>query len=123
MHKTMRLLVLLLLLGVIGSSQYVHEQYVHVHNGFLIGQEYLDYDARTQQGYAMGVVDGMWLAPMFGAPDGGTKLKSLGACMEGMYNVQIKAIIDKFLKDHPERWNDQMHLVAFTAMTEACSKK
>lgn len=71
----------------------------------------------------MGILDGMLLAPAFGAPDDGTKLKSLGTCIEGMTNVQVKAIIDKFLKDHPERWNNPMHTVAFTAMMEGCQRK
>ena len=119
MRKLPYCLVLFLVAVSLGNPQ----SSVHIHNGFLTGQEYLDFDARTQQGYAMGVVDGMLLAPMFGAPSDAAKLKSLANCIEGMSNAQVKAIIDKFLKDHPERWNDPMHAVTYTAMMEACSRK
>jgi hypothetical protein len=119
MRKPYLLTAFLLLAVLTGSSQTVH----HIKNGFVTAQEYLDLDAKRQNGYAMGIIDGMLLSPLFGAPDDGEKLKLLGTCVQGMNDDQMRAIFDKFLKDHPERWNDVMHAVAFTAVMEACEKK
>jgi hypothetical protein len=114
-----KLLVLFLFLFASGFSQDGRV----VHHGFLNAEDYLELSAQQQLGYAMGVIDGMLIAPLFGAPDDGARLKMLGHCVEGMRNTQVKAILDTFLKQHPERWNDPMHAVAFAATQEACSRK
>jgi hypothetical protein len=95
---------------------------VSVHNGFLRGEEYLHLDAGTQRGYEMGIVDGMLLAPLFGAPAtwDGTKIEPLANCITGMTDTQVAAIISKFLRDHPERWNQNLHVVVFSAFKQAC---
>src|ERR1700690_125719 len=100
MREKMLAVVLLLLFALAGSAQKVH-----IKNGFATARQYMDLDSGRQRGYAMGIVDGMLLAPVFGAPDDGEKLKALGTCITGMDDEQMRAIFDKFLKDHPERWN------------------
>jgi len=40
-----------------------------------------------------------------------------------MTDAQVAAIISKFVRDHPERWNRSLNVVAFTAMTQACPQK
>jgi hypothetical protein len=47
-----------------------------------------------QRGYAMGMIDGMLLAPLFGAPEDGEKLKSLATCVTGMNDEHMRAIFD-----------------------------
>lgn len=98
-------------------------QGVRIHNGFLKAEDFLHMNAKRQRDYAMGVTDGMLLAPLFGAPDNGEKIQSFGACIEGMSDMQVAAIIEKFLRDHPERWNAPLNAVVFTAMTEGCTSK
>ena len=122
MLPTMRekLFALIFLFVVAGPAQ--HNSLV-VKDGFLTAQDYLNLPTAQQLGYATGVIDGMLIAPLFGAPDNGAQLQLLGRCVTGMRDTQVHAILDKFLKDHPERWNDPMHAVAFAAMNEACSKK
>jgi hypothetical protein len=39
---------------------------VRIHSGFLQARDYLDMDSNGQRSYAMGILDGMYLAPMFG---------------------------------------------------------
>jgi len=102
------------------------QQGVHVHTGFLTAEEFTHMNDQSQHDYAMGVIDGMLLAPLFGAPrdwQDGQKIGAFGDCITGMSSTQVAAIISKFVRDHPERWNDSMHVVAFAAMTHACSQK
>jgi len=98
-------------------------QGVRIHNGFMKAEDFLHMSTDSRRDYAMGIVDGMLLAPAFGAPDKGQKVQSFGACIEGMDDSQVAAIIEKFLRDRPERWNERLNLVVFAAMMEACSKK
>jgi hypothetical protein len=112
---------LLLLLSVLPQAGLA--QSVRLHNGFLKAEEFLHMNVNRQRDYATGVVDGMLLAPLFGAPDNGQKIQSFGACIEGMSDIQVAAIIEKFLRDHPERWNDPLNAVVFTAMTQGCTRK
>jgi hypothetical protein len=116
------ILALFTLFAFSGYSQ----QGVHIHNGFLTAEEFTHMNGQGQHDYAMGVVDGMLLAPLFGAPrdqNDGQKVGTLEDCITGMSSTQITAIISKFVRDHPERWNDSMHVVAFAAMTHACPQK
>jgi hypothetical protein len=62
----------------------------------------------------------MYMAPMFGAPDNGKPLISLATCVEGMKASQVAAIIEKFIKDHPEHWHWDLKDQAYSAMREAC---
>jgi hypothetical protein len=102
------------------------QQGISVKSGFLTAEEFTHMNDQSQHDYAMGVVDGLLLALLFGAPrawNDGQKIGALGDCITGMSSKQVAAIISKFVRDHPERWNDSMHAVAFTAMTHACSQK
>jgi hypothetical protein len=116
------MLALFTLLAFSGFSQ----QGISVKTGFLTAEEFVHLNDQSQHDYAMGVVDGMLLAPLFGAPrawNDGQKIGAFGDCITGMSSTQVAAIISKFVRDHPERWNGPMHAVAFTAMTQACSQK
>jgi MFS-type transporter involved in bile tolerance (Atg22 family) len=116
------ILALFALLAISGLSQ----QGISVKNGFLTAEEFTHMNDQSQHDYAMGVVDGMLLAPLFGAPHDwkdGQKIGAFGDCITGMSSRQVAAIISKFVRDHPERWNESMHAVAFAAMTQACSQK
>ena len=39
---------------------------VLVHNGWIKGNDFLRFDDARQRGYLIGVIDGMFLAPLFG---------------------------------------------------------
>ena len=116
------ILILFTLFAISSFSQ----QGISIKTGFLTAEEFTQMGGQSQHDYAMGVVDGMLLAPLFGAPraqNDGQNIGAFGDCITGMSSKQVAAIISKFVRDHPERWNDSMHVVAFTAITHACSKK
>jgi hypothetical protein len=103
---------------------------VGIHNGFVTGQEFLEMPPLEQTGYVMGVVDGMQLAPLFGAPrrlhftpkemTPTTPTEWVENCVAGMTNFQVVAIFKKYLNDHPEIWHESAHSTAFTALKVSC---
>jgi len=92
---------------------------IAIHNGFLTGEQYRNEGATDQIMYSIGLVDGMLVSPLFGAPDTG-KAEKLGKCTEGMSGSQIVAILNKHLNDHPEEWNQPMHAIAFRTFRDVC---
>jgi hypothetical protein len=99
-------------------------QYSHVyHNGFVRAEVFLKFDEANQRAYAMGLLDGMYMAPAFGAPDNSKLLMKLTSCVEGMNSSQVAAIMGKYVQEHPERWDWDMKNDGYEAMIEACEKR
>jgi hypothetical protein len=86
--------------------------------GFISGQQYLAMDERSKRGYAMGLIDGMFIAPIFGAPQ--SKLDRFGKCTGGMTDEQVAAILTKYLREHPAHWHESAHTQMYAALLEAC---
>lgn len=91
---------------------------IYVHNGFFTASGFRELAQSTKQIYSMGLIDGILLAPLYGADK--EKMVVLESCIEGMSGDQIAAIFDKYIQDHPERWHGNMHAVGFSAMKQAC---
>jgi hypothetical protein len=98
---------------------------IRIHDGFYKGHTVREFSERERAIYAAGIIDGMFLAPLFGAPTGprelaATRSQWLGQCVEGMSPEQVAAIIAKYLTDHPERWHQDAKESAFSAIVAAC---
>jgi hypothetical protein len=119
--RTRLTLLLLVLLGAHGISQETLS--TRIHREFLKAKDYLDMDSNNQRAYATGVVDGMYMAPFFGAQDDGKALVSLATCVEGMKGSQVAAIIEKYIRDHPENSHWDLNLQAYSPMRGACPIK
>jgi hypothetical protein len=113
-----------LMVAFLAASPLMHSQEapkpIRVPGGFLTGQEFLDMDKGNQAWLAMGLVDGVFLAPLFDAPDNGKTFNRIEVCVKDMSGVQIAAIIEKYLKDHPEFWNKQLNVMALNALVGVC---
>ncbi len=68
----------------------------------------------------MGLLDGIYIAPYFGAPDNNKALVRIATCVEGMKASQVAAIIEKYVRDHPEQSKQDLKDVGYNAMLEAC---
>lgn len=108
-------LILLTLVSGLALSQVVE-----IHNGFGTGEEYLEMSLKEQRTYAMGLVNGMLLAPMFGAPK--TRMLRLEQCITGMTDTQVAAILSKYLRDNPSRWHETPHTSMYAALIDSCPK-
>lgn len=72
-----------------------------------------------QRSYVAGALDGMFLAPLFGAPK--AKLEWIENCTVGMTDAQIAAMVSKYLTDHPETWHQQAHIAVYAALKAPCT--
>jgi hypothetical protein len=106
--------------GVQTTKPPVNGPDIVIHNGFLTGSQYRSLDANERRFYAAGLVDGMFLAPFYGAPK--DRLLSVEACVTGMTTVQVSAILSKQLDDHPESWHESANTVLYGALIERCPK-
>ena len=94
-----------------------------IHNGFLKADQYLKFDEDYQRAYAMGLLDGMYMSPAFGAQASNKVLMEIESCVEGMKSSQVAAIIEKYVKDHPEKWNWDLKDAGYNAMIEGCRNR
>lgn len=117
MKKLITTFTILLILCALSASA---EEFIEIHDGFLTGNDYLKKTQQERSFYAMGIIDGMFLSPLFGASK--NNLLWLERCVEGMGNYQMEAIISKYLENHPGEWHHNLHTITFRAMKEACQK-
>lgn len=92
----------------------------NIRSGFSTGEKYLSMTAAQKRYYSMGVVNGMLLAPLFGAPK--ENMAGLESCISGMTDNQVAAILTDYLDKHPAQWNETPHVSMYKALMEACAK-
>ncbi|MDS0858136.1 hypothetical protein NUV25_10490 [Burkholderia pseudomultivorans] len=96
---------------------------IFVPGSFVDGNKYQQYSPVQRQVYVQGVFDGIFYAPVVAGKDLPRAVKLYDcAVSHNMNDVQIVAIVDKYMAGHPERWGDPMSVIAHTAMILACRK-
>lgn len=80
--------------------------------------EFSELPKEMKEGYAMGLLNGIFLSGLFGAD--GEIVKSFADCVKDMDAPQITAIIEKHVKDHPEVWHQGLSTESLGAMISAC---
>lgn len=103
---------------MLSAQQPANSGSVEIRNGFFTGAEFLDMSASEQSLYAPGLVDGILLAPLFGAPK--NNLLRIEQCITGMTNMQVAALLTAHLKAHPEEWHRHAHAAMYRALKERC---
>jgi hypothetical protein len=96
------------------------EERALVSQGFVKAEQYVGFGQPEQGIYAAGLMDGIYLAPMFDAPNRDKYLIALKTCVKDMTSTQVAAIITKYAKAHPEKWHMGTNLVAYQALGEVC---
>jgi hypothetical protein len=91
--------------------------------GFVTTEKYIEFGPNQQSVYASGLIDGMYLAPVFDAPNKDKYLTAMRACLKPMTTTQVAAIITKFAKEHPEKWDMGTNVVAWQALRQACAMR
>jgi hypothetical protein len=115
-HATASLCVVLL--GTSLAQQTGKELLRNIPGGFMNTGEYSDLPPVEQYGYAMGFVNGMMASGNLGADI--SKLETLNGCTEGMQAKQLAAVLDKYVKEHPEVWHQTLAAHSLAAIIEAC---
>lgn len=111
--------IAILLVSILPTLCHASEK-VTVHTGFITGNTFLTLEPTSKNIYATGLIDGILLAPFYGAP--GDNLKYFETCATGMPVRQVVAIFEKYLKENPEGWHRSMHVLGHLAMKQACRK-
>jgi len=97
------------------------DESVLIHNGFGTGQDYVKLSEPQKLVYVMGAINGMIIAPLFGAPK--DKMGWLESYIENMTDEQVAAILSKYLQDNPGRWHDGLNILMYQALKEAYINK
>lgn len=91
-----------------------------INQGWQSGQDFLASSKGVQAATATGIVSGLFMSPLMGALERGPKITALSECTTGMTPIQLGAIVEKYLRDHPGRWNVAISISTVQAMQSAC---
>jgi hypothetical protein len=90
---------------------------VWIQNGFGTGRDFMNMTEIERRAYAMGVVNGVTLPPLFGATQ--QQLAWFDACTDTMSDRQVARIIFEYLADNPQSWAEQLHVLTISALRQA----
>jgi hypothetical protein len=113
-----RLLPLIALLAFV--TVYANQQRVKISPGFFTGKDYLDMSDTERRAYATGEINGMLVAPFFGAPE--ENLNWLKTCTGKMSDEELASIVTRFIREQPAQTQANLNVVTFTAVRDACRK-
>lgn len=115
------MVIVALVLAMIGGAEIATSRDVMIHNSYVKGNEYVKLEEGDRALYIAGLVDGILLSPFFGAQR--SKIEWFERCtIERMTMYQVTAIVDKFMRENPDRWHQEMHTLAYIAIKKACEK-
>ena len=111
------LFLLIVLVAVV--TVYARQQTVKISPGFFTGADYLDMTDTEKRAYVTGQINGMLVAPFFGAPE--ENLNWLKTCTGKMSDEQLAATVTRFVRDQPSQ-DANLNVLTFGALREACPK-
>ena len=119
MKRLMPLAVLLLALYAL-AGVYAHQQTVRIGPGFFTGKDYLEMTDNERRAYATGAINGMLVAPFFGAPE--DNVNWLKTCTTKLSDEDIAAMLTRYIRDNENQSNFNLNVVTFNAFRNACPK-
>ena len=91
---------------------------VRIQGGYVAGVQYMDMDGLTKKAYVSGLIEGMLLAPAFGAPE--ENMEWFYVCTQEMGQDEIRKLLFEYIKDDHDLWEDQNPAKNFRAIYQAC---
>jgi hypothetical protein len=113
-----RLIFILTLLMCIDS--YASQQRVTISRGFFTGKDYFEMSDTEKRAYVTGAINGMLVAPFFGAPE--ERLGWLKSCTGKLSDEQSASILSTYISNDPTQLNMSLNVVTFNALKSACDK-
>lgn len=113
-----RLLTTLALLICINS--YASQQRVSISRGFFTGKDYFEMSETEKRAYATGAINGMLVAPFFGAPE--ERLVWLKTCTGKLSDEETAAILTTYISKDSSQLTMSLNVVTFNALKETCEK-
>ena len=96
------------------------QQTVSIGPGFFTGKDYLDMTDNERRAYATGAINGMLVAPFFGAPP--DNLNWLKQCTAKLSDEDLAAIVTKYINSQESQLNYNLNVLTFNALRNACPK-
>src|SRR6185437_1638433 len=115
----MKYLVALIAL-VIAINVYANQQTVKISPGFFTAKDYLDMSDTEKRAYVTGQINGMLVAPFFGAPE--DNLGWLKTCSSKMSDEQLASILTRYIREQSNQ-EQNLNVVTFTALRDACRRQ
>jgi len=112
------LLALIALIAI--ANVYVAQQTVKISPGFFTAKDYLDMSDTEKRAYVTGQINGMLVAPFFGAPE--ENLTWLKACSSKMSDEQLASILTRYISDQTNQ-QQNLNVVTFNALRDACRRQ
>lgn len=102
------------------ATAYANQQRVTIGPGFFTGKDYLDMTDTERRAYATGAVNGMLVAPFFGAPE--DNVNWLKTCTARLSDEEIAAILTRYIREQESQVNFNLNVLSFNALRNACPK-
>lgn len=115
MKRVVIVLALLTCLNVFAS-----QQQVNISRGYFTGRDYFEMSDTEKRAYATGAVNGMLVAPFFGAPE--ERLRWFKTCTAKLSDEQLAAILARYISNDPNQLSMSLNVVTFNALKDACDK-
>jgi hypothetical protein len=97
---------------------YANQQKVTISGGFFTGKDYLEMTEGERRAYATGSINGMLVAPFFGAaPESVNWVKT---CTGKMSDEQIAGILTRYIREQPGQMETNLNVVTFNAIKSSC---
>ena len=112
------LLALIALIAIV--NVYAAQQTVKISPGFFTAKDYLDMSDTEKRAYVTGQINGMLVAPFFGAPE--ENLTWLKACSSKMSDEQLASILTRYISDQTNQ-QQNLNVVTFNALRDACRRQ
>ena len=112
------LLALIALIAAI--NVYTTQQTIKISPGFFTARDYLDMSDTEKRAYVTGQMNGMLVAPFFGAPE--ENLAWLKTCSGKMSDEQLASLVARYIRDQPNQ-TQNLNVVTFAALREACKTR
>jgi hypothetical protein len=73
-----------------------------------------------RRAYATGAINGMLVAPFFGAPE--DNLNWLKSCTTKLSDEDIAGILTRYIRENESQWSYSLNVVTFNALRNSCPK-
>ena len=113
-----RLLIFLAVLACVETL--ASQQRVSISRGFFLGRDYFEMSDTEKRAYATGAVNGMLVAPFFGAPE--ERLNWLKTCTGKLSDEQTASILTNYISNDSNQLSMSLNVVTFNALKDACDK-
>src|SRR5690242_19374271 len=110
----------LVLMILVCIDSYASQQRVTISRGFFTGKDYFEMSDTEKRAYATGAINGMLVAPFFGAPD--ERLSWLKTCTGKLSDEQTAAILSNYIANDSNQLTMSLNVVTFNALKDACDK-